>query len=413
MALALYRRHRRECKAGHPHQFRSSEFEERKRGWKRCECPIVVAGTLNKKFLRQSTNKWEWDDARAVAAAIETSGSWGDEVTPVLVPEPLPKSDPTRFPIAQATKSFLDEIQETAAFATHKKYRLLMARLNRFSEERGYVMIDQWDPLDVRQFRSTWPVSPQTAVRRMAMLKPFFEYCVSNKWMQTNPARAVKNPKGREMANRGNEQKFPFSDDEIKRMYEACQKYGGTYRHKWDGDDMADFISLSIYTGLRISDVALFHIDRMQASGEIRLRTTKAGTHVYTWIPEWLQDRIRARAAKHGSRIFGEHTTKSLDVITELWRRKLNIVWEECGPWKIKPTPHRFRHTFARILLQKPGVTVRDIAELLGNTEEMVLKRYSAWVPERQARLTKILKEAFDDKPKPKPMLVTMPKKTG
>jgi di/tripeptidase len=52
--------------------------------------------------------------------------------------------------------------------------------------------------------------------------------------------------------------------------------------------------------------------------------------------------------------------------------------------------------------LQKPGVTVRDVAELLGNTEEMVKKRYSAWVPERQARLTKILQEAFDDKPKPK-----------
>jgi len=321
MALTLYRRHRRECKGGHPHQFRSSEFEERKRGWKRCECPIVVAGTLNKKFLRQSTNKWEWDDARAIAGTIEAAGSWDGEVaSSALPPEPLPKSTPNRFPIAQATKSFLDEMQETAAFATHKKYRLLMVRLNRFSENRGYVMIDQWEPLDVRH-RSTWPVGPQTAVRRMAMLKPFFEYCVSNKWMETNPARAVKNPKGREMANRGNEQKFPFTDDEIKRMYEACQDYGGTYRHKWDGEDMADFISLSIYTGLRISDVALFHVDRMQPSGEIRVRTTKAGTHVYTWVPQWLQDRIRERAAKHGSRIFGEHTTKSLDVITELWRR--------------------------------------------------------------------------------------------
>jgi integrase len=412
MAITLYRRHRRGCKGGHPYQFRSSEFEERKRGWKRCECPIVVAGTLNKKFLRQSTNKWEWDDARAMAGAIEAAGSWDGEVaSSALPPEPLPKPTPNRFPIGQATKSFLDEMQETAAFATHKKYRLLMARLSRFSEERGYVMIDHWEPLDVRQFRSTWPVGPQTAVRRMAMLKPFFEYCVSNKWMETNPARAVKNPKGREMGNRGDEQKFPFTDDEIKRMYEACEKYGGTYRHKWNGEDMADFISLSIYTGLRISDVALFHVDRMQPSGEIRVRTTKAGTHVYTWVPQWLQDRIRDRAAKHGSRIFGEHQTKSLDVITELWRRKLNIVWEACGPWKVKPTPHRFRHTFARILLQKPGVTVRDVAELLGNTEEMVLKRYSAWVPERQARLTKVLKEAFDDKPKPK--LIAMPNRTA
>jgi len=113
MALTLYRRHRRECKGGHPYQFRSSEFEERKRGWKRCECPIVVAGTLNKKFLRQSTNKWEWDDARTIAQVIEASGSWDGELAlPGVAPEPVPKPAPARFPIAQATKAFLDEMQE-------------------------------------------------------------------------------------------------------------------------------------------------------------------------------------------------------------------------------------------------------------------------------------------------------------
>jgi hypothetical protein len=42
------------------------------------------------------------------------------------------------------------------------------------------------------------------------------------------------------------------------------------------------------------------------------------------------------------------------------------------------------------------------VAELLGNTEEMVRKHYAAWVPERQARITKVLQEAFKDKPKPK-----------
>lgn len=398
MALNLYRRHRRDCKSRHAEESLSTDFDERKHGWRRCECPIVVSGTLNKKFRRQSTGKWEWDEARAIAAALEIAGSWDREIVPR--PEPIPEHADHRFPIAQATKVFLDELKETAAFATHKKYRLLMARLNKFSQQRGYAMIDQWEPMDVRQFRSTWPVSPQTAVRRMAMLKPFFEYCVSNKWMQSNPARAVKNPRGREMTH--SEQKLPFTDDEIARMYDACRQYGKTYRHKWDGEDMADFISLSIYTGLRISDVALFHIDRMQPNGEIRLRTTKAGSHVHTWVPAWLQERIRARVTKHGPRIFGSHTTNSLDVITEGWRRKLNRIWAMSGPWKEPPTPHRFRHTFARILLQKPGVTVRDVAELLGNTEEMVRKRYSAWVRERQDRLTKVLQDAFDEKPRPR-----------
>ena len=77
---------------------------------------------------------------------------------------------------------------------------------------------------------------------------------------------------------------MPFSDDELKRMYEACEtKYGrqeikwsrvihgarvevqyARYNSKWSGQDLADFISVSVYTGLRISDVTTFHIDRMQ-----------------------------------------------------------------------------------------------------------------------------------------------------
>jgi site-specific recombinase XerD len=44
------------------------------------------------------------------------------------------------------------------------------------------------------------------------------------------------------------------------------------------------------------------------------------------------------------------------------------------------------RHTFESILLEGPGVTVRDVAELLENTEQMVRKHYSAWIPERQER---------------------------
>jgi integrase len=141
-------------------------------------------------------------------------------------------------------------------------------------------------------------------------------------------------------------------------------------------------------------------VDRLQPSGEILIRTEKAGTHVYTWVPEWLQERIRVRA-KDGPWIFGEHQTMDKNVITDVWRRKLKRLWKLCGPWKQKPTPHRFRHTFARILLARPGVTVRDVAELVGNTEQMVRKHYAAWIPERQERLTAVLKAAFSEKPRP------------
>ena len=56
--------------------------------------------------------------------------------------------------------------------------------------------------------------------------------------------------------------------------------------------------------------------------------------------------------------------------------------------------------------VQRPGVTVRDVAELLGDTEEMVRRHYAAWVSERQERLTGVLKEAFREKPKLKLMVM-------
>jgi integrase len=427
MALSLYRRHRRDCKAGHTEELHTCEFEERKKGWKRCACPIFASGTLSGRSRRQSTGRWEWDEAKTIAAEWEDTGSWDGTVTPAApVPPPGPPSE-QRITVERAIKAYTAEFEEHAALNTQKNYRLQLAKLTAFSESRGYVMLDQWTPIDVREFRSSWSVSPQTATKNMSTVKAFFEFCLCNEWIVRNPARLVKNQRGRDATERRNEQKLPFSDEELRAMYEACEtRYGkqeikwsrvihhqkaageyARYNYKWTGQDLADFISVSVYTGLRISDVSTFRIDRMLESGEILIRTTKAGTHVYTWVPAWLQERIRARAAQFGPLIFGEHRTKDINVITDVWRRKLNNLWELCGPWKDKPTPHRFRHTFARILLQRPGVTVRDVAELLGNSEQMVRKHYAAWIPERQARLTKILKDAFEDRPVPK--LVAIP----
>jgi integrase len=252
-----------------------------------------------------------------LAISYEQAGNWQRQISPTI---PAPQSErperselTTRKTIDSAVKTYLAEFGEHAAFATQKKYRLMLNKLKSFSDERGYIMIDQWGPSDVREFRSSWNVSARTAPRRMSMVRSFFEYCHSNEWIDRNPARMVKNPKTRDSSDGRNEQKLPFSDDEIKAMYEACPKYGTDHRYKWTGEDLADFISISIYTGLRISDVAIFRADRMQATGELLIRTTKAGTHVYTWVPEWLQERIKDRAKKHGQFIFGAHKETTLD----------------------------------------------------------------------------------------------------
>jgi hypothetical protein len=89
----------------------------------------------------------------------------------IIHPEPLPEvTKAQRVTVERAVTAFLAELQETAAFATHKKYRLLLTKMKDFSAERGYVMADQWEPTDVCEFRTSWAINPRTGVRRMAIV---------------------------------------------------------------------------------------------------------------------------------------------------------------------------------------------------------------------------------------------------
>ena len=119
-------------------------------------------------------------------------------------------------------------------------------------------------------------------------------------------------------------------------------------------------------------------------------------------------ERLRARDARHGALIFRCGVTHNMKQLTDIWRNKrLKKIFEMAGPFEEPAHPHRCRHTFARILLEK-GVPVPDVAELIGDTEEIVRKHYAKWIPARQARLSRILQEAFADKPRPKEKIVSI-----
>jgi integrase len=227
---------------------------------------------------------------------------------------------------------------------------------------------------------------------------------MNREWLSKNPVSAdMKPPMG---ANRV-ANKAPYTDEELQRIIDACDQFGSV---KWSngleqgqvysGEDLKDFIWVMVYTGLLISDVGLFQMDRLKGN-EVFLRAKKNGGEVFAFVPDWLRDRLNDRAKRCGVRPFVVGQSDKLETVTDMWRRKIGKVFELAGKFDETPTPHRFRHTFARILLQR-GVPVADVADLLGDDERTVREHYSRWVPERQARLTKILKDAFDDKPKPK-----------
>jgi integrase len=407
MALNLYRRHRRDCKSGHPEESKSSDLEERRKGWKRCECPIFVSGSLSGRFRRQSTGQWEWDAAKSAAGALEAAGSWSD-TGPVAAP-PSPES-PQRFKIADAIQAFIAHRQNRGLTpSTLKKYRTLTRQLSAFVDSKGFVMLDQLGVSDMDMFYASWKDGIRSKAKKLETLKSFVKFCRKRKWMTEDITEDLEAPEGSSIpAN-----KAPFTDDELERLFTACDQIGGPkppgpgYR-PWGGEDVRDFIMLSIYTGLRISDVSMFNIAERLNGNDVFLRMHKTRKELYTWVPDWLVARLHTREHQHGPFIFRAGTAMNMRAVSERWRDNVGKVFELAGPFDTPPTPHRFRHTFVRMLLEK-GVPIADVAELVGDTEQVLKRHYAKWVPERQARLSKILKEALDDKPRPR--LITISKR--
>ena len=400
MALNLYRRHREACEAGRAFDSRSGEFEERKRDWRRCSCQIFASGTLARKFSRRCLNTDDWARARQLAAQYESADSWTG-VRLAVESAPAPAEKP-RTTVEAACKAYIAN-REAAGLKppTLRKYHTFSRQVGAYADSLGYVFLDQFTHSDIDRFWFNWKLGPRAKGKRLTTLRAFFRFCVNRKWLAESPVSSdIKAPVGSSRAAN----KAPFTDVELERIVAACDQVKVEWKNEtgageWTGEDLKDLIWLMLYTGFRISDATLFSIKRLHGD-QVFIRAKKNGGDVFAFVPDWLQERLRARASRFGDRPFIVARSDRLETITNIWRRRIAKAFDAAGSFDEPPTPHRFRHTFARILLQR-GVPVADVADLLGDDEKTVREHYARWVPERQARLTKILKEAFDDRPKP------------
>lgn len=112
-------------------------------------------------------------------------------------------------------------------------------------------------------------------------------------------------------------------------------------------------IMLPCWTGLRISDGAMFDMSRVTR----------------TW--------------RLGPKILALGRSQRLEAVTDLWRRRINRVFDLAGPFRVW---YSDAHVFGTPLCGFCFSAVfrpRDVADLIGDTEDMVLKHYARWVPER------------------------------
>ena len=147
-----------------------------------------------------------------------------------------------------------------------RKYRhLLDDRFLPWTERRGLNKLHQVSIDSLRQFRQSWTDSPLCATKNLERMRAFFRFCHQGGWIKQNPALAVKPPKVTRTPT------LPFSRDDMTRIVDACENYGG------NRDRIKAFVLTMRYTGLRIGDT--IRLSKTQVSdGKMFVRTAKTGS---------------------------------------------------------------------------------------------------------------------------------------
>jgi hypothetical protein len=175
--LNPYRRHRQGCEGGHAADARSGEFDERKKGWKRCACVIFVSGTLDRRFAREATGTADWAEAHRIAETYAQAGSWTGQPPHPVVASPAPP-EPTRITIADAVTRYLANREASVAHPTYRKYKTFTNQLVAFADSLGYVLLDQFRPTDIDVFYTKSRVGPRSKAKMLDRLRAFFRFAV-------------------------------------------------------------------------------------------------------------------------------------------------------------------------------------------------------------------------------------------
>jgi integrase len=343
--LNLYRRHTRKC----PNDSRDAL---------RCQCPIWMDWTSGDTRLQKSLEIRDWQAAQRRARDMEADGI-----------DAYLNGDRGALTVKKATDDFEIDAKNNLKPPTLKLYKILFGRLNEYCRQHGYVFLKQLGVVQIREFRNSWTTySPRTAGKHIERLKRFFSWCAENGWLKESPAKPLKPPKV------GDSDVVPFSEQEVEKILTACEAYEGPNR-----DRLIVLTNLMLSTGLAIGDASMLSKNRIlkNASGWcVELRRAKTGTAVSCPIPN---DLAQALQTLDGETPFWSGKS-DLDDLTKNWRKIYTRIFKAAG---IEGHPHQFRHTAAKRLLLR-GLSVSHVATLLANSENIVRKHYSKWIPERQ-----------------------------
>jgi site-specific recombinase XerD len=275
--------------------------------------------------------------------------------------------------------------------STLRKYRNTLSQLRGFCDARGAIDMQEVTVDILDAYRAIRGLSIISGVKELELLRQFFKFCLVRHWIRENPAAGIKGPR-----NIQPNEVEPYTPAEVGKIVAACSEFGRT---DYERQRARAMVLALRYTGLRIGDVAMLARDRISRDGtrwRIFLHTEKSGKPVFLPIPDELRLALNStpwpRGASPDCRHFFWNGITSERAIKGIAERTLAAVFKKSSVTKAHA--HRFRHTLATELLGAGG-SFEEVADILGNSPDIVRKHYAKWSTARQARIDNLMDEVW------------------
>lgn len=260
-------------------------------------------------------------------------------------------------------KNYLVDLQQFHAFLREKHPRVADDGERRITDVDASVIREY-----VSRMYDSW--SPSSMARKLASLRTFFNYCMRQGFIESNPAKEVATPKIPKRVP-----KF-LTVDEVFALLTAAE-----------GDDVLEardraIMELLYASGLRVSELVGLNLEDVDLKSQtVRVmgkgrkeRIVPMGEKACVALSSYLEKRhtLLGKGAGEGGFFLNRHggrlTARSIE-------RLLNKYIRRSGLQKTV-TPHVLRHTFATHLLGA-GADMRGIQELLGHSSLSTTQKYT------------------------------------
>lgn len=336
---------------------------------RRRPCPIWIRGTdAQGVYHRKPLRTRDWTVAEKRKNGMDSTGE-------------LPKPT-TKYIIEQLKDRFIaSKTGEELKPETIRQYRILFRQMEAFAQEKGFRYVTEFTLAELEAFRHSWKVGAVRRQKHQERLKAVFRYANKHKMILENPAHdlgtiSVRSTKA-----------SPFENDEWTRMVRTAKtaiENAAGKEQKTMAQKAYALLLLMRYSGLRISDASMLRVDALRGD-RIAIRTIKTDVDVAMRLPQIAVEALKAFKPTTATHFFwsGNSTVaKQTDLYRNRYLKPIFISAKVHG----KLNPHRLRDTFSARLLEA-GMSLNDVAKLLGDTVSVVMKHYSQYTKGGSARL--------------------------